>query len=121
MGPAMFFAKASLLLLYLRIFRPKKSTCYWIYFGLAFTFCLYWINVPFDSYYCAPSPGGSWGDFFSISIKCNKAVYLGLVQGSLSIALDLFILILPIPVVMTLQMSSKKRAGALAVLMTGLL
>ena len=121
MGPAMFFAKASLLLLYLRIFGPKKSIRYWIYFGLAFTFCLYWINIPIDSYYCTPRPGGSWGDLSSIGAKCEKTAILGLVQGSLSIALDLFILILPIPVVMTLQISSKKRVGALAVLMTGVL
>ena len=121
MGLTMFFAKASLLLLYLRIFGPKKSTRYWIYFGLAFTFCLYWINIPFDSYYCTPSPGGSWDDRFVLGTKCQKTIILGLVQGSLSVALDVFILILPVPVVMTLKLSSKKRVGALAVLMTGVL
>ena len=121
MGLAMFFAKASLLLLYLRIFSLKKPVRYWIYFGLIFTFCLYSVNIPFEAYYCAPSPSGSWGDMFSIGPKCYHSIILGLVQGSLSVALDLFLLILPMPVVMTLQMSSKKRVGALAVLMTGVL
>ena len=117
----MFFAKASLLLLYLRIFGPKKSTRYWTYYALAFTFCLYWINIPINAYYCTPSSGMSWRDTNDLGLKCEKQLILGLVQGSLSVALDLFILILPIPVVMTLQMSRKRRAGVLAVFMTGVL
>ena len=117
----MFFAKASLLLLYLRIFGPKKSTRYWIYYALTFTFCLYWINIPINAYYCTPSSGTSWSETIDIAPKCFKQLILGLVQGSLSVALDLFILILPIPVVMALQMSLKRRVGVLAVFMTGVL
>ena len=119
-GPAMFFAKGSLLLLYLRIFGPKKSTRYLTYYALAFTFCLYWINIPINTYYCTPSSGKSW-DTEDLGVKCAKSFMLGLVQGSLSVALDLFILILPIPVVMTLQMPRKRRVGVLAVFMTGAL
>ena len=119
-GPSSFFAKASLLLLYLRIFGPKKSTRYAIYTGLAFAFCLYWINIPISAYYCAPSGGKSW-DLTEIALKCEKSAILGLVQGPLNIVLDLFIFVLPIPVVIRLQMSYRRRMAVLSVFFTGIL
>ena len=115
-----FFAKTALLLLYLRIFGSKRLTRYYIYFGLGFAFCLYWINIPINSVYCALGPGESWSDL-SLGVKCRKSVILGLVQGSLNVVLDLFILALPIPIVIALQMSKKRRIGVLAVFMTGIL
>ena len=120
MGPSIFFAKASLLLLYLRIFGPKQSTRYAIYIGLVFAFRLYWINIPITAYYCAPSVGRSWS-IIGIGLKCKKTLILGLLQGPLNVVLDLFIFILPIPVVMRLQMSSRRRFAVLSVFLTGIL
>ena len=116
----MFFAKTSLLLLYLRIFGPKKSTRHAIHFGLVFAFCLYWVNIPITAYYCGPSAGKPWS-IQEIGRKCMKSEILGLVQGPLNVLLDLFIFILPIPVVMGLQMSSRRRIAVLAVFLTGIL
>lgn len=120
LGPSMFFAKISLLLLYLRIFGPKKSTRYAICFGLVFAFCLYWVTIPIGAYYCAPSAGSSW-TITGIAPRCNKVITLGLIQGPLNVVLDLFIFVLPIPVVMGLQMSFRKRIAVLAVFFTGIL
>lgn len=117
LGPSMFFSKASLLLLYLRIFSPKKSTRYATYFGLAFTFCLCLVTVFVIVHYCAPAAGKPW----DLTIKCNKAIVYGVVQGSLTVVLDFYIFILPIPVVLGLQMSSRKRIAVLAVFLTGIL
>ena len=120
LGPSMFFAKSSLLLLYLRIFGPKKSARYTVYFCLAFAFCLYFVNIPVEIYYCAPSAGKGW-TLSEIAPKCPKTLYLAIIQGPLNVLIDLFIFVLPIPVVMGLQMSSKKRIAVLAVFFTGLL
>ena len=116
----MFFAKSSLLLLYRRIFGLKRALSYAVYGALAFTFCLYWVGIPIIAYYCAPDPGKEWS-IISMGLKCKKSVPLGVVQGSLNIVLDLFIIILPVPVVLGLQMSLRKRIAVLAVFLTGIL
>lgn len=120
LGPAMFFAKSSLLLLYLRIFGPKKSVRYIIYTSLVFIFCLYSVNIPIEAVYCAPSAGKGW-TLAEIAPKCGKTLYLAVVQGPLNVLVDLFIFILPIPVVLGLQMSSRKQLAVLSVFLTGLL
>ena len=120
LGPSMFFAKASLLLLYLRIFGTKKIARYAIYFCLIFAFCQYSVNIPVEAYYCAPSAGKAW-TLSNLLPKCEQSLYLALVQGPLNLILDLVIFVLPIPVVMGLQMSLRKRVAVLAVFFTGLL
>ena len=120
LGPSAFFAKVSLLLLYLRIFGPRKSTRYAIYAGLAFAVPLYSVNIPIEAYYCAPSAGKGW-TVSEIGPKCWNSIVLGLVQGPLNVVLDLFLFVLPIPVVMGLQMSLGRRMAVLAVFFTGLL
>ena len=120
LGPSIFFAKTSLLLLYLRIFGPNKSTRYAIYCGLVLAFCLYWVNIPITAYYCGPRPGKPWS-IPEIGLKCRKSIILGVTQGSLNVVLDIFIFVLPIPVVMGLQMSSRRRIAVLAVFLTGIL
>ena len=121
LGPGAFFAKIALLLLYLRLFGLKTAVRYTIYFGLIFAVCLYWINIPFLAYYCAPAPGKKW-DLQDLDLsKCGKSRILGVVQGSLNVVLDLFIFILPIPVVMSLQMNARKRVAVLTVFLTGVL
>lgn len=119
-GPSMFFAKVSLLLLYLRIFGLKKRVRYTIYFGLVFAFCLYWVNVPLSIYSCSPRLDEEW-DIQDLGSRCNKSRLFGLFQGSLNVVLDLFIFILPIPVVMGLQMNARKRLAVLIVFLTGVL
>ena len=108
-GPSLFFAKTSLLLLYLRLFGPKQSTRYAIYVGLVFAFCLYWISIPLMAYYCP-------------RLQCQSSmVILSLVQGPLNVVLDLYIFVVPIPVVMRLQMSLRRRFAVLSVFFTGIM
>ena len=118
-GPAQFFTKVSLLILYLRLFSPKLSARRALYCAIAFAFCLYWINVPVNTYYCTPRPGHSWG--LSADDKCAKTIVLAPIQGSLDVALDVFILAAPISVIAKLKMSRRKKLGVLAVFMTGIL
>ena len=120
LGPSLFFAKTSLLLLYLRIFGPKKSTRYAIYVGLISAFPLHWLNIPIIAYYCAPSVGRSWS-ITGIGLKYKKSIILGLVQCSLNVVFDLFVFVLPIPVVMGLHMSTRRRIAVLSVFLTGIL
>ena len=116
----MFFAKSSLMLLYLRLFGLKRRFRYSIYVALAITFCLYWVGIPLAAYYCAPSPGKAWS-IQSMGDRCKTSSVLGVVQGPLNVILDLFIISLPVPVILGLKMSPPRKIAILAVFLTGIL
>ena len=120
LGPTLFFAKGAIFLLYLRIFTANKTMKYSIWFGLAFDFVLYWINIPFESWYCAPRAGDPWS-LETVGRTCSDNIMFGLVQGVLAVVLDLYIFILPIPIVLSLQMSTRRRLSVLGVFATAIL
>ncbi len=103
----MFFAKLSLFLLYLRVFAPQRHMRYLIYFGIGFGFCLYWLLVPIEAYFCAPAPG--------------KSVPVGLVQGPLNVVEDIFILLLPVRSVLNLHLPLNRKLQILGIFMTGIM
>ena len=113
-------AKLSLLVLYLEIFRPNVITRYFIYFGIAFVGLVYTSMLIAFAVLSIPKPGQSL--LVSIlSPDTAKDIPLGIVQGSVNIASDFYILTLPIPGVWNLQLPLKKRLGVIAIFMTGLL
>ncbi|KAL8851306.1 MAG: hypothetical protein Q9221_003751 [Calogaya cf. arnoldii] len=106
-APAVGFAKSSILLLYLRIFTVKPSMRYAIYAGLIFTGLLYGIHVPLVIGFCTPRGGSKILDFDS----CAKLTVWGPVQGFLAMLLDVYIFILPFPVISQLKLPRGKRLG----------
>ena len=117
-GPALFFAKFSLLLLYFRIFALEKRARYSIYFAMAFSFPLYWLSVVIDSYYNAPHIGEEWSEAIIAERGVASSIW-GVVQGALNVLLDMFILMIPIPVILRLHLPAKKKAGTCVVFLTG--
>ena len=93
---------------------------YGIWFGLTWNFLLYWINVPLEPYFCAPRLGHKW-DVEAVAGTCTKYVIFSVVQGALAVALDLYIFVLPIPVILRLKMSRKRRLSVLGVFGTAVL
>ena len=90
-----------------------------IYGGFVYSFCLYWANIPVTSIFCAPAPGQPWS--IAVGLKCKPAAVFGVIQGTLNVALDIYILLLPVHVVLNLQLPMHKKLGVLAVFMTGVL
>ena len=119
LGPAIFFAKVALFLLYWRVFSIHSTMRWAIYVGCIYAFFLYWSNLVVTSVYCAPAVNEPWT--VAVGVKCKPASVFGVIQGTLNVVLDLYLLFLPIPVVMRLQMAPKKRVGIVAVFMTGIL
>ncbi|KAL2045118.1 hypothetical protein ABVK25_012223 [Lepraria finkii] len=117
-GPATFFAKSSILLLYLRLFAPKKWLKYTIWSTIAFMFALYFCYIAVNAGLCAPKPGQTWL-FSGVLQKCEKQETYAIIQGAVNVAVDLLILILPIPVVLKLRMQRGRKIGILAVFGTG--
>lgn len=120
LGPVIFFAKSAIFLLCRQIFTIQKTMKYAIRFGLLFTFLLYWPGVPLESYYAAPHIGETWEDLL-INKRPDHLVYWGAVQGTLSVVLDIYIFILPLPLLSKLQVSRKKRWKLLIIFSTAML
>ncbi|RAL17624.1 uncharacterized protein BO97DRAFT_448093 [Aspergillus homomorphus CBS 101889] len=119
MGPVIFFAKASILLLYQQIFPLEKPMKLAIRLGLVATFVIYWPHVALESYFCAPHVGETWTDLL-ITRRPEKMIFWGILQGTLAV-MDLCILILPLPRLWTLQLSRPKRLQIMTLFSTAML
>ena len=123
LGPTIFFSKEAIFLLYFEIFQVKKPMRMAIILGMVFTGFVYWAGIILESIFCAAHIGESWDPLAGsrISSRCPKNVYWGIVQGGCAILIDVFIFVLPIPVILRLQLDTKRKMQILAVFMTALL
>jgi len=87
--------------------------------GICFTALLYFTNIPLSAILSAPHVGETW---FSVLLsgRPQKELVWGVVQAVLGILLDLYIFILPIPTILKLALSTKKKIQLLAVFTTAL-
>ena len=120
MGPTIFFAKLFIFLLYLSIFQVKQTMRLAIYFGIFLNFAIYWPNVAINSYYDAPHYGEQW-DVATIAARGRIAIAFSIVQGVMAVVIDLYIFVLPIPVLLGLQLQRRKKIQVLAIFGTALL
>ncbi|KAF2679170.1 hypothetical protein K458DRAFT_422593 [Lentithecium fluviatile CBS 122367] len=116
--PAIFLAKISILLMYLRLFRIKQSIRHAAFAGMLWTAMTYLPNMAVAGYWCSAHFGEQWD--FNVGIRCgSKAPLKWLVtSAAMSVALDIYIFLLPIPVVLGLKLSGRKRLGLLFVFTT---
>ena len=93
---------------------------YGIYAGLAWTGLLYWTGIPVATYFCVPRVGNAW-DVQTVGVRCaNMNLYL-MVVAVLAVALDIYILVLPISTILGLHMSLTRRLSVLGVFGTAFL
>ena len=118
--PALFFAKSTIFLFYLNVFGVNKMIRYRVWFGLFWNFCLYWSSIPIETLTSAPRIGQPW-NVETINRKYKIATIYSILQGVFSVALDLYIFLLPIPVILRLQMSLRRRCSILGVFGTAIL
>lgn len=98
----------------------KNSMHIAIYVGLVVTFLTYFPYIPLTIRYISPASGKSWADLV-LDDDPAKAIYWGIVSGSLAVALDIYIFVLPLPTLATLNMSLKRRVQLIAVFATALM
>lgn len=120
LGPVIFFAKAAILLLYLQIFTSHYPMRVAVYAGIIFTGLVYWASVPLEIAFAAPRPGENWSSLLTNGHP-QKLIYWGVVQGTLAVVIDLYIFILPLPVLWRLHMSLKRRIALCAIFFTALM
>lgn len=115
LGPAVFMGKITLLALYLKIFGHMTKVRWSIYAVSVFALTIL-VMTPLDATKCGNIPGQGWG---LQNPACSETFLYGIVQGVVSLVIDLYILILPIPIIARLNMERKKRIGVLIIFLTG--
>lgn len=106
-------------MLYYQLFKERIFIRYAIYFGIALSFMFYFSNMTAVAILCAPMMGHPWD--LTVLEKCSRARVLAVVLGTVNSAVDIYLLILPIPVVLPLHLPLQRKIGVLAIFMVGLL
>ncbi|KAI9793180.1 MAG: hypothetical protein M1816_000600 [Peltula sp. TS41687] len=123
--PLMLFAKASILLLYHRVFKPNKTGRWAIHATLALVIIYNIAIVIANLLQCTPRKEDF--DIFKRG-KCitirqsrgfSKAAIIAIVGGTLNSFTDLMILILPMPMVWQLHLPTKQKIAVLGIFATG--
>ncbi|MCJ1310158.1 hypothetical protein MMC25_003819 [Agyrium rufum] len=102
-----------------RQFAVNMMLRYGSYAGLTLTFLLYWVETPLSIAFCAPPLHGAW-DFAALS-KCGEIAVMGPIHGATGVVADLLLLVLPFPILATLNLAPRKKVGLAIVFMTGIL
>lgn len=120
-GPAIFFAKLDVLLLYYQLFQIKKRARITIALGLAVIIVQCLATMIGYSVLCVPKPGQSWlirTSGRSCSVTSNL---FEVVLGVVSVFSDLFVIYIPLPIIWKLHLSTRKKISVSIVFITGLL
>jgi hypothetical protein len=113
--------KTTLLLLYLRIFRPSTTANVMIWLGIASVTLFYLACAVVYIILFVPRPGGNtaWG---KMSHRTSMIILdLAAAQGVVGCVQDLYILIIPIHLVSGLRLARRRKIGVIALFLTGLL
>lgn len=121
-NPFIWFIKLSLFLLYLEIFGSQRWMKYSIYLGITISGLFYFSLMTALLILCVPRDGQSQASYLSAiaSPRCARSKTINLVGGVLNIVTDFYILVLPMPAVLSLQLSARKKIGVGAIFLTGL-
>ena len=119
-GPTICSTKLSLLLLYLRIFSPNRYVRYAIYIGMIANVIFYGTITVVFGVLCIPRPGFGWLQTVQTA-RCRRSIDMDYPTGIFGVISDFYILIVPIPIVVKLNLSVKKKIGIVAIFMTGIL
>lgn len=117
---ALYFSKTSILVMFLQVFSAQRHVRVLIYAGMVTTFLIYFPSVPLAAIFSAPRAGHGW-DELSIHGAPEKMTYWVTVQAVLTTALDIYILVLPLPILRKLHLPLGKKLQLGAVFATAIL
>jgi hypothetical protein len=116
---ALVLLKASALLFYARIFLNRQ-------YSTSFTWCLYmthflniawFLGIVFSSAFMCKPIAKSWNP--TLDGHCGSTPGLWLGSAIPSVAIDLIILLLPLPMIWSLKMSTARKSGITAIFVCG--
>ncbi|KAK8066625.1 hypothetical protein PG997_013372 [Apiospora hydei] len=113
-GTTLLLSKAAILLLYLDIFGIKRDVRIAVCVGLAANTMIFIPFIPMASYYNAPHAGQPWESITDPN-RAQPLLPWAVATGIASVILDVYIFVLPLPVIRQLSMSASKRFQLMAV------
>lgn len=120
-GPSIFLAKLAVLLLYLELFRVHKQARISVFIGIMIITAQCLATIIGYAVLCVPKPGVSWL-IHSSTYKCRvTATLFGVITGAISIFSDLYVILIPLPVIWQLNMPTRRKVAVSIVFFTGLL
>jgi hypothetical protein len=106
-------------LLYIRVFGQNNKAFRWACYGGIIAYSIsYLLFVPLNAVYCAPSAGKAWADLGTLQ-KCQSLEPFAFFLGACNIVGDLYIIVLPLPMIARLHMTTQKKIGVMAIFLTG--
>lgn len=120
-GPTMFFIKASVLLLYGRVFSPDRRMRLSIYIGIGYLLITNGVSTIIFGALCAPRNGESYLLRYNSAQCVDNVTNLSLANGVCNLIADTYLFVLPLPMIWKLNMSTKRKYALIGLFMTGFL
>ncbi|KAK7915102.1 hypothetical protein PG985_012805 [Apiospora marii] len=117
---ALYCSKTSILLMFLQVFSAQRHVRILIYAGMLATFLIYFPSIPLAAIFSAPRAGHDWGELLENGFT-EKMTYWVIAQSALTTVLDIYILVLPLPILKKLHLPLGKRLQLVAVFATAIL
>jgi hypothetical protein len=105
---AFSLSKASILALLFQLFAVNKKMRLATYVGFAAIVAAYGPNLILGPWYSAPHAGESWSSLVTTG-RPRHLVKVGLEQAVLAVVIDIYIFVLPFPMISSLKLASRKR------------
>jgi hypothetical protein len=117
----LLLTKLSILFLVLRIFWTVNAARWLVWTGIAVNTIFYFITFVLTLVWCAPPPGGD-PILYGAKPSCQTDVHrMTVVQSGFNIGSDIYLLMIPIPLVARLKMNRARKFRASIVFVFGLL
>lgn len=115
---AIFFVKASILFLYIRIFGGSSRLVLYSAWALFWLLVIFSICAVFLAIFACNPVASYWRP--DIQGKCLDSVTIGIISVGVSIVTDILIFILPLRQIWKLHLPARQKIGVIGVLATGL-
>ncbi|KAI0517760.1 hypothetical protein F5B22DRAFT_645466 [Xylaria bambusicola] len=115
-------SKIATFLLFLQIFTVSRVTRIAIYIGIAAISALYITAIIVSTYFLVPHSGQTWDSVIASQASGHFfSQYWGVASGAAAVLIDLYIFILPLPILWRLNLSSRRKLQITAVFLVGVL
>ncbi|KAI1359765.1 hypothetical protein F5Y08DRAFT_68890 [Xylaria arbuscula] len=119
---SLFFSKTATLLLFRQVFSVSRSTSIAIWIGIAYDFVIYVASLILATYWATPHSGETWDSLINgAGSTAQYIIFVAIGQGAASILLDLYIFILPLPIIARLNLSARRKWKIGAIFLVGFL
>lgn len=110
-------------MLFQQVFDISTAMRWAIRAGYLVNFLVYFLSIGVWSYYSAPLVGQSWEDIVEEAARKPDLIsfHYAVGQAPVVLLLDLYILVLPLPTILGLKLSARKRLRLVAVFGVGVL